>query len=229
LTVRTLHHYDEIGLLKPSQHSESGHRLYSQSDLARLQQIVSLRQLGFSLEQIRDCLEREDFSPVEVLQMHLKRIQEQMEIQRQLCLGIQGLLSHFESAGTVSADEFLHTIGMMNMIENYYTPEQMEYLKKRREEVGEEVIQRTPNDWAELNEAFRLEMEAGTDPSDPKLLPLLQRRQALIDLFTGGNEGVLASVTRLWQEKGTEMAGPFGYDTKVMEYMAKAFEAQSGK
>ena len=50
LTVRTLHHYDEIGLLKPSHRTDSGHRLYTVRDLGRLQQIVSLRQLGFSLD-----------------------------------------------------------------------------------------------------------------------------------------------------------------------------------
>ena len=61
LTVRTLHHYDEIGLLRPSLHTESGHRLYTLRDLARLQQIVSLRQLGFSLDQVRECLDRPDF------------------------------------------------------------------------------------------------------------------------------------------------------------------------
>ena len=46
LTVRTLHHYDEIGLLRPSLHTESGHRLYTAADVGRLQQVVSLRQLG---------------------------------------------------------------------------------------------------------------------------------------------------------------------------------------
>ena len=51
LTIRTLHHYDEIGLLKPSGHTESGHRLYTSSDITRLQQVVSLRQLGFSLDE----------------------------------------------------------------------------------------------------------------------------------------------------------------------------------
>ena len=65
LTIRTLHHYDEIGLLKPSGHTESGHRLYTADDIARLQQVISLRQLGFSLEEVRDCLDRPDFSPLE--------------------------------------------------------------------------------------------------------------------------------------------------------------------
>jgi len=51
-TARTLHHYDEIGLLKPSARAENDYRLYTEADLARLQQILPLRQLGFPLEQI---------------------------------------------------------------------------------------------------------------------------------------------------------------------------------
>src|SRR5580704_15304328 len=85
LTIRTLHHYDEIGLLKPSLHTESGHRLYTTADVARLQQVLSLRQLGFSLEEIRDCLDRPGFSPLEVIRLHIGHLREQIEWQRELC------------------------------------------------------------------------------------------------------------------------------------------------
>src|SRR6516162_5015157 len=70
LTIRALHHYDEIGLLKPSLHTEAGHRLYTTADIARLQQVLSLSQLGFSLEEVRDCLDRPDFSPLETIRQH---------------------------------------------------------------------------------------------------------------------------------------------------------------
>ena len=73
LTVRTLHHYDEIGLLRPSLHTGSGHRLYTAGDVARLQQLVALRQLGFSLEDVRACLDRADFSPREVIDRYVRR------------------------------------------------------------------------------------------------------------------------------------------------------------
>src|SRR5262245_61621972 len=85
LTIRTLHHYDEIGLLKPSQHTESGHRLYAERDIARLHQVVSLRQLGFSLEEIRDCLDRRQFSPLALIRQQVERLREQIELQRKLC------------------------------------------------------------------------------------------------------------------------------------------------
>ncbi len=85
LSVRTLHYYDEIGLMKPSHHTESGYRLYATEDIVRLQQIKSLRQLGFSLEEIRDCLDSPDFTPRRVIQLHLERLREQIALQQRLC------------------------------------------------------------------------------------------------------------------------------------------------
>src|SRR5437763_14695485 len=74
LSVRTLHYYDEIGLLQPSQLTASRHRLYGPGEVMRLQQIKSLRQLGFSLDEIRACLDAPELSPSRVLELHVKRL-----------------------------------------------------------------------------------------------------------------------------------------------------------
>jgi DNA-binding transcriptional MerR regulator len=63
LTVRTLHHYDHIELLIPSQYSEAGHRLYIETDIAKLQQIISLKQLGFALEDIKVIIHNAGYKP----------------------------------------------------------------------------------------------------------------------------------------------------------------------
>ena len=106
LTIRTLHHYDEIGLLKPSLHTEAGHRLYAADDVARLQQVLSLRQLGFSLEEIRGCLDRPGFSPLEVIRLHVARLRQQIELQRGLCERLEALAAYFQPAGEVSPTRF---------------------------------------------------------------------------------------------------------------------------
>src|SRR5436190_18831190 len=105
LTVRTLHHYDEIGLLKPSLHTEAGHRLYTDGDVSRLQQVVSLRQLGFSLEEVRDCLNRPGFSPLEVVDLHLRRLSEQIVLQQQLCERLEAIAVRLREAGEVTAED----------------------------------------------------------------------------------------------------------------------------
>src|SRR4051794_31626789 len=76
----------------------------------RLQQVVSLRQLGLSLEEIRDCLDRPGFSPLEVIDLHLTRLRDQIESQRSPCERLGAIAARLRSAGEVSADEFLRAI-----------------------------------------------------------------------------------------------------------------------
>jgi len=231
LTVRTLHHYDEIGLLKPSLHTEAGHRLYTGDDVARLQQVLSLRQLGFSLEEIGDCLGRPGFSPLEVIRLHVARLREQIELQRQLCERLEALAGYFQSAGVVSAEKFLQAIEVMTMIENYYTPEQLESFRKRREadpEGTEKLARQGQADWAELMAQYTEEMQKGTDPADPRVQALEKRRQALVNVVTGGDPAIEQNLKRLWIEQGDKLSAQFGYHPKVMEYLHKVAEAAKG-
>jgi MerR family transcriptional regulator, thiopeptide resistance regulator len=231
LTVRTLHHYDAIGLLKPSLHTEAGYRLYTAGDIARLQRVVSLRQLGFSLEEVRDCLERPEFSPLEVIDLHVARLREQIEMQRKLCGRLEALADHLRAAGEVSADEFLRTIEEMTMIEKYFTPEQLERIRQRREELGEEYLQQKQAEWAELIALLRAEMERGTDPGDAKVQALAQRWQRLVDWTTGGDPAMKQSIKRHWEEQGDALAAQHGsqYDSRpVWGYVDKAIAAAKG-
>src|SRR5262245_22798334 len=231
LTVRTLHHYDEIGLLKPSLHTEAGYRLYTRADVARLQQVLSLRQLGFALEEVRDCLDRPGFAPLEVIRLHVARLREQIELQRKLCERLEALAEHFRTAAEVSADEFLYTIEVMTMIENYYTPEQMESFRKRREEAaaaGQDITAKGTADWAELMADYTAEMRHGTDPADPRAQALEKRRRALVSAFTQGDPAVEQNLRRLWTEQGEKLSAQFGYDAGVMEYLGKVAEAAKG-
>jgi DNA-binding transcriptional MerR regulator len=231
LTVRTLHHYDEIGLLKPSLHTEAGYRLYTDADIARLQQVLSLRQLGFSLEQVRDCLDRPGFSPLEVIRLHIARLREQIELQQQLCAGLEVIVAYFQSAGEVSAETFLQAIEVMTMIENYYTPEQLESFRKHREadpEGTEKLARQGQADWAELMAQYTAEMQKGTDPADPRVQALEKRRQALVNVVTGGDPAIEQNLKRLWTEEGDKLSAQFGYHPKVMEYLGKVAETAAG-
>ncbi|HTK75488.1 MAG TPA: MerR family transcriptional regulator, partial [Gemmataceae bacterium] len=170
LTVRTLHHYDEIGLLKPSLHTEAGYRLYTAADVARLQQVLSLRSLGFSLEEVRDCLTRPDFAPLEAIRLHLAKLRGQIELEQKLFGRLEVLAARLSAAGEVSADEFLRTIEEMTMLETlaekYFTPEQLTLIKESREQAGRERLERGQEEWAEVIALIRAEMDKGTDPAD---------------------------------------------------------------
>jgi DNA-binding transcriptional MerR regulator len=231
LTVRTLHHYDEIGLLKPSLHTEAGYRLYTGRDIARLQQVVSLRQLGLSLEEVRDCLDRPGFSPMEVIDLHLARLREQIDSQRRLCARLEAIATRLRAAEEVSADELLRTIEEITTMEKYFTPEQLERIRQRREELGGEYLRQKQAEWVELIALIRTEMERGTDPADPKVQALAQRWVRLVDFSTGGDPEMKQSIKRHWEEQGDNLVAQYGpeYDSRpVWGYIERAVAAMKG-
>src|SRR5580704_9922801 len=90
VTVRTLHHYDRLGLLTPSGRSEAGYRLYAESDLVRLEQIVTLKFIGFPLKQIGELLDRKPLNLLSMLRLQRKIIAEK---RRRLDLAIRAIES----------------------------------------------------------------------------------------------------------------------------------------
>jgi DNA-binding transcriptional MerR regulator len=231
LTVRTLHHYDEIGLLRPSLHTEAGYRLYTGRDVARLQQVISLRQLGLSLEEVRQCLDRPGFSPLEVIALHLARLREQIESQRRLCERLEAIAARLRAAGEVSADEFLRTIEEMTMIEQYFTPDQLERIHKRRSELGEEFLRQKQAEWADLISLLRTEMDRGTNPADAKVQALAERWLRLVEFSTGGDPAMKQAIKRHWEEQGDNLVAQYGRELDsrpVWGYVENAIAAAKG-
>ncbi|MEI4801793.1 MerR family transcriptional regulator [Bacillus sp. NPDC077411] len=76
ISVRTLHHYDEIGLLTPEETTESGYRLYSDDNLETLQQILFFKELGFPLKKIKEIIDNPSFDRQEALVLHRKMLLE---------------------------------------------------------------------------------------------------------------------------------------------------------
>lgn len=79
ITPRTLHYYDEIGLLEPEEIGENGYRAYGEAAILRLQQILFYRELGISLEEIKRILENPDFSPITALEDHREELKKKIE------------------------------------------------------------------------------------------------------------------------------------------------------
>lgn len=227
VSIRALHYYDEIGLLTPSCHTGSGHRLYHCEDVARLQQIKSLQQLGFSLEEIKACLTNPDFSPIEVMRLHLARLKEQMEAIGKLSAQLERLVGQLDRAEAVSVDDFLWTIWEMTMFEKYYTPEQLEELKQRKAEVGEERIQEVEEAWPKLIAAVREEMEKGTDPYDPKVQELARQWMGFVQEFSGGNKEIEQSSREMYRQEPS-VAAKHGLDAELFAYVEKALSCDKG-
>jgi MerR family transcriptional regulator, thiopeptide resistance regulator len=215
LTVRTLHHYDEIGLLSPAERSDGGHRVYAEADVQRLYRIVSLRSLGFPLDAIARALDSQGFDPKAAVDDHLRRLEAQIAQEQQLLDKLRTLRQRLD------ADDFLTTIEEITMRERYYTPEQLDQLEQRRQALGEEAIKDVEREWGEIFATLKQEMDSGTDPADPRLRPIGERSRELIEMFTGGDPGIQASLKTMYDTEGPEKASRAMADPAVFAYLAQ--------
>jgi DNA-binding transcriptional MerR regulator len=113
LTIRTLRYYDQINLFSPSGFSGSGHRLYNEADISRLHQILALKELNLSLEEIKSVLFGQNYNPIEVVSQQIKRIHDNIAIQQKLLGELEYVLSLMRTRETVSVDEFTKLLQLM--------------------------------------------------------------------------------------------------------------------
>ncbi|MGP4081101.1 MerR family transcriptional regulator [Pseudalkalibacillus sp. R45] len=113
ITVRTLRYYDQIGLLSPSYYSDSGYRLYDDRDLSRLQQILSLKDVGLSLEEIKGILSDTNYDPAEVVSLQIDRLKENIRIQQKLLKELQNVSGLMQTKEPLTVGNFTELFGMM--------------------------------------------------------------------------------------------------------------------
>jgi DNA-binding transcriptional MerR regulator len=225
LTVRTLHHYDELGLLRPSARTKAGHRLYDENDVKRLYRILALRQIGLRLDEIGACLLGDGLDVRTAVHRHLERTDRQIELQRELRDRLAGILVALDRAVEPSIDDFIDAVEVMTRMEKYYTPEQLKTLERRRADLGDDAIERAERAWGELIELVEAERQRGTDPTDPRVQELARRWTDLIEQFTGGDPGIRKSLRRMYEEEGVETASRGMLKPETMEYAQRAIHA----
>jgi MerR family transcriptional regulator, thiopeptide resistance regulator len=204
VTVRTLHHYDSLGLLVPSERTQAGHRLYSAADVERLYRLLALRGVGLPLEEIAPLLEREH-AIADAVRNHLDRVEQQLRALELVWLRLTRLLAALDGDGA-STEQFLDAVEAMSMIEKYYTAEQLQQLEQRRAEFGEDRIKEVQQEWIDLYGRLRERREAGVDPAADEPQALGRRADELIAMFTGGDPGIAASLQRMYEQEGPAKA-----------------------
>jgi DNA-binding transcriptional MerR regulator len=230
LTVRTLHHYDQIGLVRPSERTWSGHRRYVEADVRRLYRVRALRSLGLSLEQIGRALEEvgEDLAALNrVLASQLEHLDAEAARLDKLRHQLRSLLERVSASMAPDPEEILNVLETMTMIEGYYSEEQLAYLARRREELGEDAIKAAEAEWPKLIAKMTEHQQAGTPVDDPEVAALARRWAELVAAFHGGDQGVRESLGRLWSERAEELNAQYntGINAELMGYVQRAQEA----
>ena len=232
VTVRALHHYDRLGLLKPAHRSERGYRLYSDRDLPRLEQIVVLKFLGLTLKQIRDLLKDKS-----TLRDTLRRQQRVLtEKRNQLdkaieAIGAAGrcLRSKREPVWQLFKN-ILKEIEMQNNTEwtaKYYSEEARAKIEKRKALWSPELQAQVSKDWTEL--FADIEASLGESPASPKAQALAARWKKLVQGFTGGDPEIQKGLNAMYADQANWPEEPtknWQIRPEIQTFIRNAMKAQ---
>lgn len=202
VTVRTLHHYDRLGLLKPRRRTDSGYRLYEDRDLERLEQIVALKFLGLSLGQIRTLLEKgpDNRSVTAALALQRRLL---LEKRRMLDRAIEAIAeAQLQSGATPALRKIIEVMEMEtknDWMEKYHTEESRAKVEARKHLWSPELQERVSRQWNEL--IADVESALAEDPASEKAQALAARWKALVDEFTGCDKDIADSVGRMWADR----------------------------
>src|SRR5215467_13784970 len=195
VTVRTLHHYDRLGLLKPSGRTEAGYRLYGDRDFARLQQIVTLKFIGLPLRQIKDLLDRGDLDLKSALNLQRrmlleKRVQVEAairaieEAERSLKVGAPPDLDALKKI-----IEVMERQNNMEWTKKYYSEEAQAKIAERAATWTPELQSKVEQGWKALFSEVEGAIAGKLDPATEKAKALAVRWSELVRGFTGGDPG----------------------------------------
>ena len=138
VTPRTLHHYDEIGLLKPSRVGENGYRYYGEESLLRLQQILFYRELGIPLEDIKKIMGRRDFDVIGALYSHKEALQNQVTRLNRLIHTVDNTINHLKGNIIMSEKGFF---------EGFSEEQQEQYAAEAEKLYDPETVRESNRKW----------------------------------------------------------------------------------
>ncbi len=116
LTIRALHHYDDIGLLVPGR-THSGHRVYSHTDVERLYRVLALRGIGMALDEIGAVLDDEGVSLIDTVRRHVAAVERDIEQRRGLLDRLRTMLDALERSSTPTVAELVEAVEAMTVVE----------------------------------------------------------------------------------------------------------------
>ncbi len=213
ITVRTLHHYDAIGLLTPSARSDSGYRLYNRDDIARLHQIQAMRRLDLSLADIGALLARPDSSLASIVEQQIAALTRQIDRATDLRDRLHRLRGQLMTGEEPDLADWLTTLELMTMQDEYLTQEEQNQLRSNKSAGAA--------DWPALIQAVHALMDRNAPVESNEAQALAQRWTSLVADYTGGDPGLLSKLDTMHRNEPS-LQVKSGITTELMAYMTRA-------
>ena len=234
VTVRTLHFYDKIGLLAPSYQKANGYRVYTDKDLLKLQQIVTLKFMGFSLGQIKDLLDRKGYEVVKSLKIQAGAVKDEIGRLREAARAIDQVLKRLESGGGIDRKKLIQIMEVIQMGEDVKKQWQEKFFSEKElkqfAEIGKkytpEMMEAYQRRWAELIDEIKKHLD--DDPASPLAQNLAKRWKDLLNEAYGGYPDLKAKIGQAYTEGAIPDQHKM-FDDRVWEFIKKAHAAAKAK
>jgi DNA-binding transcriptional MerR regulator len=217
LSVRALHHYDSIGLLSPSLRTESGMRLYAEADLIRLHRIQALKQLGYSLVEIRQSLDDADIKPLDIIQRQLSVLQERARQATQLRERLERVAEQVSAGGPPADSDWLDVLELMNIYDRHLTHEEATALHNPKQGSRSEIEKQ----WTALIKEARYAMDSHT-PADSAAARALAWRWVHLVIAKTNNNAALAIKMKALQESDSRAQQIVGIGPGMFAWIGEA-------
>ena len=207
VTVRALHHYDRIGLLKPSGRTESHYRLYTDRDYARLQQIETLKFIGLTLKQIKDVLDGNDLDLGATLSLQRRLLRDkksQIELALRAIEEAQRSMQPSDTPDWAALKKVIEVMRIQNnneWIKKYYSAEAQAEIANRAQSFTPEMQAKVQQDWKDLINDVEAARSRNEDPAGVTAHALAERWVNLLQGFTGGNREVQKGLNKLYADQ----------------------------
>jgi DNA-binding transcriptional MerR regulator len=214
LTVRTLHHYDSIGLLRPSARSDAGYRLYNRDDVARLQQIQALRKFGMALAGIGAYLDSPDASPLAIIERQLASLDRQLEEAGRMRAQLLRVHAQLLKGEAPELATWLTTLEQMTMYDKYFSKQEIAQLPLLQNPAAQ-------GEWQELVSQVRQAMDNGLPPGDRVAKELAQRWITMLTRDTAGDHFLAFKLDRM-HENELQVQRETGITPELKAYIVRA-------
>lgn len=216
ITVRTLHHYEQTGLLLPSARSAAGYRLYNLADVQRLHMIQTLAKAGLELAEIRDFLEQRSLSLVELLDGQITLLDKQLRSIHTLRNRLVELRTGLTDDATPDLESWLQTLELMNMYDRWFSKEELQQLPFAVEKEALADI------WSGLVTEVKHLLEQNVSVTDARATDLASRWMERLEQDTAGKPEFLTRLNEMHSVE-PQMQEQTGITPEITDYITRAF------
>jgi DNA-binding transcriptional MerR regulator len=175
LTVRALHHYEKLGLLRPSGRTDAGYRLYGQADVQALHRILAYQQMGLALKDIGPLLGPGAPPLAELLARQIGIAQAELARQQNLLAMLQRVAERASAGGPDLTDHLLSLMALRRTYQRHFSEAELQKMLDAQNALGASGLARIKAEWATLLPALRLQMESGAGPRSAAVRTLAKR------------------------------------------------------